>query len=312
MDLQQKIAFNYFFSRQARQYLSEQGLGTIANSDLEAAQDFCLRLIRNAQAKVPFQPWVAQDGDELKWIALSRMLLSQSGNPFAARLFGEGLAKLCAYRLGLEDTQVFAAVLTQLYPTLKADGDKYALGIADYTSGQNELVYAPLDGGKIFIGRDSLIEMASRLAASRASDLSGIDKAALPPLITEFAVDFTAALPSSPALMMRQFEGKFLNQGCMKKILAGVGEGKRFYGSMAIAIACQKDGLSKEEASALMRQYVTNCQRSSHEFRESEALASLDWVYKHPGINLSCRKLLQQGLIDRYCDGCPQTKRKAE
>ena len=312
MDLQQRIAYNYFFSRQARQYLSSQGLGEISNADLEAAQDYCLRLIRNAQAKAPFQPWVAQDGDELKWIALSRMLLSQSGNPFAARLFGEGLAKLCGYRLGLEDAQVFTAVLAQLYPSLKLEGDRYCLGIADYTSGQNELVYASLDAGKITIDRDSLIEMASKLAASRASDLSGIGKTALPPLITEFAADFAAALPSSPALMARQFAGKFLNQACLKKILAGVDEGKRFYGSMAIAIACQRDGLSKEEASALMRQYVASCQRSSHEFRESEALASLDWVYKHPGINLSCRKLLQQGLIDRYCDGCPQTRKKAE
>jgi hypothetical protein len=310
MDLQQKIAYNYFFSRQAREYLSAQGLGEVSNADLEAAQDFCLRLIRNAQARAPFQPWVAQAGDELRWIALCRMLLSQAANPFAARLFAEGLAKLCAYRLGLEDGQVFVAVLSQLYPSLSQEGGKYGLGIADYTSGQNELVYAPLDEGKILVDRDSLVEMAARLAAARASDLSGIGKAALPPLIREFAEGFAEALPTSPALMARQFAGKLLNQPCVKKILEGVAEGKRYYGSMAIAIACQKDGLSKEEASALMRQYVASCQRSSHEFRESEALASLDWVYKHPGINLSCRKLMQQGLIDRYCDSCPQAKRK--
>jgi hypothetical protein len=309
MDLQQKIAFNYFFSRQSKQLLSAQGLGEITNEDLERGQDFCLRLIRHAQARVPFEPWVAGDGEELKWIALSRMLLSGAANPFASRLFGEGIAKLCVARLRIEDDLVFLSVLSQLYPSIKQDDGKFTLGMADYINGSNELVYAPIDNGLITIEKEALLEMAYKHFSSKASDLSSIDKAILPPMVKDFAADFSAGLPVSPALALRQFEGKFLNQACMKKILAGVGEGKRFYGSMAIAIACQKDGLSKEEASALMKQYVTACQRSSHEFREGEALASLDWVYKHPGINLSCKKLLQQGLIDKYCDDCPQIKK---
>ncbi|MFA5246386.1 MAG: hypothetical protein WC408_00665 [Candidatus Micrarchaeia archaeon] len=309
MDLQQKIAYNYFFSRQSKQLLSSLGLGGIANEDLERGQDFCLRTIRHAQEKAPFEPWVAQDGDELKWIALSRMLLSSAANPFASRLFGEGIAKLCVARLRIEQDLVFLSVLSQLYPTIKQDDGKYTLGMADYINGSNELVYAPIDKGQITIEKEALLEMACKFFSTKASDLSGIDKNLLPQMVKEFSTDFAAALPVSPAIALRQFEGKFLNQACMKKILAGVGEGKRFYGSMAIAIACQKDGLSKEEASALMKQYVTSCQRSSHEFREGEALASLDWVYKHPGINLSCKKLLQQGLIDKYCDDCPQIKK---
>ena len=309
MDLQEKIAFNYFFSRQSKQLLSAQGIGEITNEDLERGQDFCLRLIHHAQAKAPFEPWIANNGDELKWIALSRMLLSGVGNPFASRLFGEGIAKLCVARLRIEDELVFLSVLSQLYPTIKQDDGNFTLGMADYISGSNELAYAPIDKGLITIGKEALLEMAYKHFSTKASDLSSIDRAVLPPMVKDFAADFASSLPESPALAIRQFEGKFLNQACMKKILAGVGEGKRFYGSMAIAIACQKDGLSKEEASALMKQYVVNCQRSSHEFREGEALASLDWVYKHPGINLSCRKLLQQGLIDKYCDDCPQVRK---
>ena len=309
MDDDSRIAANYFFSAQARTLLASLSLDSVSVEDMERSANFASRLIASSKSKTDFAPWWANDGSELKSIALCRMLLAASNNSYASRMFGEGLAKLCTLRLALEDGKVLLALLSQLYPTLSFDGKKFAMGIKDYLSGPNELAYADIDKGSVSLDQDELLGMAAKLLSNRASDISSIDAKAIPKLARDFAPEFSSALPKSPVLPGSVFAGKWLSQPCMKKILAGVGEGKRYYGSMAISIACQKDGLSKAEASAIMQQYVANCQRSSHDFRESEALATLDWVYKHPTINLSCKMMLTQGLIDSYCPACPHLKR---
>lgn len=303
-----RIAFNYFFSRQAREYLSSLKSLDVSADDLERARDFSLRLISRASSKVPFVSWPAHGDAELRSIALCRMLLAASSNAYAARLFGEGLAKLCCHRLLSESAESRISLLSQLYPSLSREENGYSLALADYLSGPNELVYAALENGRVTVDEDRLIDMTRLLLSTRASDLSAIDRKAIPKMAADYAPDFSEALPKPVASALDNFKGKWLNQPCLRKILAGVGEGRRYYGSMAIAIACQKDGLSKSEATAVMQQYVSNCSRTSHEFREGEALATLEWVYRHPGINLSCKMMLQQGLIDKFCDDCPQVR----
>ena len=313
MEPAQHTAFNYFFTVEARGFLAGQSAGQVGVDDLERASDFAVRMIGHAKNRERFSPWFANDGAELRCIALCRMLFAAAHNHYAAGLFGEGMSKLCVARLSLENERDRMLIASQLYPSLgKNEGGGYGMSMADYLSGQNELAYAPLEDGKIEVSAETVLEMVGRNVAGRASEFGKIDAKSLPPLVREFAADFSASLPQSPSLAPSQFSGKYLSKPCFQKVLGGVGEGKRYYGSMALAIACLRDGLSKAEAAALMKQYVASCTRTSHEFRESEALSTLDWVYRHPAINLSCKMMIQQGLIGRYCDDCPAVRRKRQ
>ncbi len=303
------VGWNYFFSRQARAILASLQLAEVSLDELEIAGSFALRLIgqssRRGQPEIAF----AFDDSELKNIALARMLLSCCSNRYATRLFGEGLGRLNASRLALEKEDAFQNSVRQLYPSLAFEGGAYLLEFAEFLSGPNELAYASLQDGKVSVSKEELLSMVSRQLSSRASDFSSFDpKGIIPDLVKDYSASLADQLPSAPAVMRGDFTGKWLGQDCMKKIIAGVPEGRRYYGSMALSIACHKDGLSRAEAAAVLEQYVANCQRSSHAFRPGEALASLDWIYEHPGINLSCRMMVQQGLIDGRCANCPQLR----
>ena len=304
-----RIGWNYFFSRQAKSILASLQLAEVSVDDLEIAGSFALRLIGLSSRRIQPEVAFAFDGSELKNIALARLLLFCCSNRYATRLFGEGLGRLNASRLSLEKEEGFQNSVRQLYPSIAFEDGAYLLELAEFLSGPNELAYAGLQNGKVSVSKEELLSMVSRQLSSRASDFSSFDpKGIIPDLIKEYSAILVDQLPSAPAVMRGDFTGKWLGQECIKKILAGVPEGRRYYGSMALSLACQKDGLSRSEATAVLEQYVANCQRSSHAFRPGEALASLDWIYKHPGINLSCRMMVQQGLIESRCSNCPQMR----
>ena len=164
------------------------------------------------------------------------------------------------------------------------------------------LLYAPLEQGKIFFSRSELQSLLKKAIESRVSDLSSISLKTLPPFVSEVAKEIEPRIPREQARTTHA--GKYLELPCMKKILQGMSEGKRFYGAMALAIACVKDGLSKDDAVKLVSTYAENCSKGSAPFTVREAQTSVEWIYRHPSIGFSCNKMREQGLpVD--CVGCP-------
>ena len=61
-----------------------------------------------------------------------------------------------------------------------------------------------------------------------------------------------------------RFKGKYLSLDCIKNLLErGLGEPNRNLGSQILATACYLDGLSREEAEVLMKQYASKCKGST-------------------------------------------------
>ncbi len=102
-------------------------------------------------------------------------------------------------------------------------------------------------------------------------------------------------------MMMQTPETSKLNHSCIKKIMEGLPEGKRYYGCYALCIACFADNLSIEQAVQILREYVKKCTGTS-EYSEKEALATLNWVYKREITRLPCRMLFAQGIITEKCE----------
>jgi hypothetical protein len=78
---------------------------------------------------------------------------------------------------------------------------------------------------------------------------------------------------------------------------------------MTIAVACAKDGIARDAAGEVMRQYVDSNDRGTSPFTLREGNAVLDWVFKHGGeINFSCRTMREHAFDDggRLCANCPK------
>ncbi|VVB70910.1 Uncharacterised protein [uncultured archaeon] len=91
-----------------------------------------------------------------------------------------------------------------------------------------------------------------------------------------------------------------LNHQCIKKIIEGLPEGKRYYGCYALSIACFADQLTLDQAMQVIRDYVKKCSGTA-EYSEKEAMATLNWVYKKGVTRLPCNMLYAQGVVTEKC-----------
>jgi len=292
-----EFAAAYPFSSRARELLKSVGKEELSPQRLRSAGE---RLLDAIQGRKPFREQSARE--RVVDYVLARILLAAIDRPSAARKYASSVARAALEKIGDETIEEqFAELAKDFFPSFKESDGEYVVSLADYLKNGSGLLYAPLEAGKVFFSRNELQSLLKKAIEARVCDLSSISLKTLPPFVSEVAKEIEPRIPREQARTTHA--GKYLDLPCMKKILQGMSEGKRFYGVMALAIACVKDGLSKEDAVKLVSTYAENCSKGSSPFTVREAQTSVDWIYRHPSIGFSCNKMREQGLpVD--CAGC--------
>jgi hypothetical protein len=289
-----ETAAKYPFSEKARNFLARENILAVSSEELNESADRVLRNLRGEQKKAYKNPRM-----EIVTYVLSRIFLGSMNNYSASIKFAASEAAGAVAQLKLEDTELVIEIASEFFPSIVASGDGFEIKVLDYLKYGGDMSNEKLIEGKVFFDRSEFMALLKRAIEIKILDIS-INSKTLPENI-KTQVERLQDEVSKIGLAQRSassFMGKYLSLPAMQKIMAGVSEGKRFYGSMSLAIACLKDNLKREEAEGVMIAYARNCGRSTHSYTEKEALATLDWVYKHPTINFSIKTLKDQGLVD--------------
>ncbi len=284
---------------------------------LQKAAAYCRSVIeKNSQPSFERSAEMAASESALANYALSRLMLSQLQNFALADKFSENSAHIARLRLEKNDSEL-NAVAKEFFPSLEPAQKPFdcSMSIFDFLKSGEQLLYAQLANGRVHAEKNELLELLENSIKRKIRELPRADPKLVPAIVKDAAEELEESVPkeiSQPRVQTGRYSGKFLSLPCVSKAVSGTGEGKRYYGSMAVAIACTKDGLPKEQASAVMEEYVKHCAKTAHEFTFREGLASLDWVYKHASIGFSCKMIRDQGLAgsgNELCFECPLGKK---
>ncbi|MEK6843769.1 MAG: hypothetical protein AABY04_04725 [Candidatus Micrarchaeota archaeon] len=288
-----EFAMKYPFSEKAREYLAKENIFAVSDAQIRGAQERVASSLQNTQRKK------ADARSEIVSYVLGRILLGCLKDPYASKKFGLAEAQFAIDELEKDDLENIRQLTREFFSSVEIDGGEIAVGIEDYLKVGSDLVNEKVEEGKVVFDRKEFFKLLKIAIAHKISDIS-IDPKALPENIRQKAQDLIEVVErlERPSKALSSFKGKYITLPAMKKILEGLPEGKRYYGSMTLAIACVKDNLTREEAEQLLSIYAKACQRSTHDYTEREALATLDWVYRHPTINFSMKTLKEQGLVD--------------
>ncbi|MCX6767819.1 MAG: hypothetical protein NTY90_03780 [Candidatus Micrarchaeota archaeon] len=302
------VAAKYPFTSFAKKYLQAAGVEKIDSNALEEAKSRVIAAVREGGRGAGGARGTSEATRAgLVSYALARIMLAYIGKSGVSRKFALREARAAAERLEAEDEELFISVARDFFPSAAAAAGEYSVSLPDFLKYGSGLIHAGVEAGKVFMDRGDLTGVLREAITAKVMDLPKVRASEVPALVREAAEELEEELPKES---FTGFAGKHLALSCVKKILSGMEEGRRYYGSMALAIACIRDGLAREEAKKVMEQYAGNCRRATHPFTAREALATLDWVYKHPAIRFSCRTMRENGLIGEYCESCPYRFKK--
>ena len=307
-----ELIAKYPFLTQARALLKNDN---VKYEELERAEDFVIDALEKKRKETQ-----RSAEEEARTLVLAKLLLASLQNELVARKFASSKAEEFVDLLKNGDESELQTVAKDFFPsldshTLSLEGIlssldyPHTISLDDFLKAGGKLAEAQLDGGRVFLDEHALFRLLRNAIAFKLSDFSQINLRNVPALVREAAQELGERIPREPAFASA-FKGKYLQLECVQKILKGVPEGKRYYGSTTLAIACVKDGLSREQAAQVMQDYVNNCTRGSQPFTLREALASVDWIYKHPAIGFSCAMNVSRGLIDSQCGNCIQRRKR--
>lgn len=287
----------YPYTDAARKFL--EGRKEITSEQLERASQ---RVVDRLAGRETEPKGLQEEATEY---ALARLLLAASGNRVALEQYAKAEAKYVAGKLQDGNDDDFTEFARLFFPSLERPAKgAFSAALADYLKSGKDLANEAVENGRVSFDKAKLLGALRGAIAERVASIKA-DPKKVPPLVREHAAKLEQAVRERlPA--QTQFAGKYLQLPAMQKILQGVGEGRRYYGSMTLAIACVKDNLPRTQAEELMRQYAQNCSKGLQPFTEREAHASLDWAFKHPTVRLSLRTLREQQLVDE------DTMRKTE
>ncbi len=277
-----KLIVKYPFLSPSKEFIGEG----VSQMDLKEAVAF---------AKDCFQreEHIAKDAArESKNLLLSRLMLYSIGQGFL-RKFSFLKAREYSRLLEKEEKKVLFDMAKDFFPSLQNADGGYKVALVEYLQYGRSLPQANVLKGMVFFSEVELRACLREAIQERIADSEKLG-GKLPADIAQAAVQLKEFIPRE---FTPQFKGKLLQRSELQNILKGVGEGKRYYGAMAIAIACLKDGLTKDEASEAMNAYVSNCSKGSHPFTAREGEAVVEWVYAHPAIGFSFNVLKSQGLV---------------
>lgn len=287
--MQFNLALNFPFSNAAKALAKTTAL-TFSIDDLEYARELATQVIAGRARTWP----ASSEQESLKLYANSRLLCFASQNYAVQREFATNYAKIVKLIIKSNEN-LLQELAADLITSLRQENqDEYSVDVFELLAIAPDLSNANLAKGRVKLNTEQLTELIANYSQIKTLDYSGLDLTSIPSQAITIAATLKDALP---AKVQAKAEGKALTRPYMQKILQGVGEGKRFYGAMALAIACQMDGLSKEAAVNVLEEYCKNCSQGANQFTIDEAKAALEWTYKRPSIRLSYEKLKSQGLV---------------
>ncbi len=295
----------YPFSSSAKSYLEKIGVKTINYDDIRMAEERIREDIKNHRGPEILES-VAEK--QLKSFALARAILAATKNSNYIFRFAAAEAQSMVDSIERESEEVKMQLGKELFPSLKNSHEEYSLSIFDYTKYAKDWEGVELEAGNVYLPEVVFFSGIFKNAlVFRIADIKNISVDSLAQEVRDAAEEISPSLNNiiknqSPKYARAQ--GKFLSLGCIQFIRKGLSEGRRFYGAMALSIACLKDGLSSQQAKEVMKEYVSKCVQSPHEFTEREALNTLEWVYKKGSMGFSCSVMQAQGFGGDYCKNC--------
>jgi hypothetical protein len=296
----------YPFLTAARELARAKGLERIGFEDLEGAKRRVFDAVNRAAAKE--FPVMENPSDESSVIsyALGRLLLAINDSDYYWQKFSRGEAVLAMQYLAREPAPGVLKVARDFFPSIAEAEGGYSIPMAEYLAYGSQLPSTRLSAGLVSLTKRGLFELLKNAVARRAKE----KPPAVPKndLFKSAAEELKASLPKP--IVVREYEGSHLTLPCVKAVLAGAPEGKRYYGSMVIANACRTDGLGKAAATAVMQEFVNNCGKQTHPFTMREAEATLEWVYRRPPF-FNCNAIRQHGLAPDEC-AFPCTRDRAK
>ncbi|MFH1750986.1 MAG: hypothetical protein ABH863_04875 [Candidatus Micrarchaeota archaeon] len=289
-----EFASKYPFSERAREFLSRENIAAVSDVELELAKE---RVMRSLQG-LPARAEKNARGNIVSYV-LSRILLGAAGNPAATARFAGFEARQAVELLKSDDDGNLEIISREFFHSAEFSTEGASVGALDYLKFGGDLANEAVSNGKLRFSRSGFIQILRKAIEIKIADISILQKS-LPPNIRKYSQELSEEMGKLQLAPkgIGDFRGKYLSLPAIMKIMEGLGEGKRYYGSMTLAIACLKDGLPREQAEGVMITYARNCARSTHGFTEREALASLEWVLRHPTINFSMKTLREQGILD--------------
>ncbi|MBI5229033.1 hypothetical protein HY991_02900 [Candidatus Micrarchaeota archaeon] len=312
------LVSKYPFISDAKKLLEEKAGNELRWEDLEKGINRIVSVVRGRERSLSADLSLKTAHEEASLYAISRLLLFTLNNPLASRKFAEEEAKQAANLLALETEDVFFQVASDFFSSMKQENREgvitgislgesmriYSISLFDYLKYGGSLLYAQLEAGRVFMGKGEFLLLLKKAISYRIRDSSAMSLKSIPQMIKDAASELGERLPKlAGAISMAMYKGSYLGLECVQKILKGLPEGKRYYGSMALAIACAKDKIPKEEAVKVMATFVANCRKTTHPFTLREAISVLDWVYKR-NIGFSCRMLEANDLGGEFCKVC--------
>ncbi|MBI2445446.1 hypothetical protein HYV43_03605 [Candidatus Micrarchaeota archaeon] len=234
----------------------------------------------------------ANEGRHVKMYALAKAMLSCCGEHVKRKY---ALSKAREYVQRANAEQEPGTLASAFFPSFAADSEGHWLSVIDYLRFGQHLAQMDVRAGRVRVPPGELNELLQGAIEARFMEFKAQD-------VPDFIRDAARGLDELPPAP-RTFGLKFLELGCIRSVRQGVGEGKRFYGAMGLAIASQRDGLQKEQAQGLMDQYVTACS-GTQPFTPTEGQSVVNWVFGRQ-IGFSCKKMMDDGFEGEYCKACP-------
>ncbi len=241
--------------------------------------------------------WWADDGRHVKMYALSKALLSCCGD-HVKRKYAVQKAKEYVERANASAQQ--GELASVFFSSLLSDDSGIWMSVSDYLRLGRHLARMEVREGKVRLTPGELNELLQASIELKFLEFKAQD-------VPDFIREAAKALDELPPVQ-KSYGRKFLELGCIQSVRQGVGEGKRFYGAMGLAIASQRDGLQKEQAQSVMDDYVNRCS-GTRPFMPTEGQSVVNWVFGRQ-IGFSCKRMMDDGFEGAYCTTCPLNWKK--
>ncbi len=235
--------------------------------------------------------------DAVKCYATCNAIISGCPFPLQSR-FSKGYARL-ALNVFRNDAETTLDYAKELFPSLLAEGEDFSINLFEFLNSEQDPSLSQVRSGKVILAYEDICYVLSNLVVRKLMSLPSID---LPSPLKTAAESLTAELYQPPAPGSKV---NSLSLQCVEKVKSGMPEGQRYYGSLALAIACHADGLNKKDAEGVMLLYVKACQKGSNSFTDREAIACMDWVYTRGISSFRSLRGTPFEAIHSKCIGCP-------
>ncbi|NUN11459.1 hypothetical protein HUU53_02340 [Candidatus Micrarchaeota archaeon] len=264
---------------------------SVSFTELEAASSLVINALKKEE-----MPASGDDFNESKNLVLAKLLIACLNNSSLFKKFADLKAKEFVSRMQSQEELMLVA--RDFFPSIKPG---FELKVIDYLKHGKSLREKNVEKGIVKLDENELKDLLKESISQRLRELK-VNSKELPELIQNTAEELREKIPKED-YNPRSFKGSLLALDCIQKMVKnGLPEGKRYYGSMTLAVCCFKDSLTQEQAIDVLKQYVESCRKSTHDFTEREAESTLSWVYKHDSINYSSS--VAQGLGENLCRQC--------